>query len=74
MKDFQSWESWLLERGVDCQVLQPELLAALQSQFEADCQRLAPVDSVLVASADCPAKVYRLPIQSALFDCSEQYQ
>lgn len=69
--DFQTW---LDSRCIDCQVLQPELLAALQSQFEADCQRLGPIASVLVASADCPARVHRLPTQPTLFDCSEQYR
>jgi hypothetical protein len=71
MMDFQTW---LTERGIDCQTLTPELQTALQSQYEADSQRLAPPAEKLVASADCPAKVFRLPIQLTLFDCSEQYR
>ena len=61
MIDFQTW---LLNRGVDCNEIQPELLAALQSQFEADCQRIAPITEVLVIPCDLcqwPARGYWLP-------------
>ena len=54
--------------------LTPELQAALQSQFEAVCQLTKPPAEVLVASADCPARVHRVTQQKTLFDMRAEYQ
>ena len=48
-----SFEQWLESRDIDCQELAPELLAALQMQFEREQRRLAPVAEVLVLPVDC---------------------
>lgn len=55
---------WLESRGIDCQTLTPELHAALQSQYDAEVQRLAPVAEVLVVPSDChwPARGYWTPV------------
>lgn len=50
MIDFQTW---LADRSIDCNELQPELLAALQSQYEAECRRCSPVSEVLIVPIDC---------------------
>jgi hypothetical protein len=47
--DFQTW---LEQRNIDCQELTPELLTVLQTQYEADCQRRAPVQEVLILPID----------------------
>jgi len=59
-----SFDDFLLQRGVDCQSLLPELEQALLSQYEADCQRTAPPSSVLVTPVDCqwPSRGYWLPV------------
>lgn len=58
-----TWQQWLESRDIDCQTLTPELEAALQSQYEADCQRLAPVGEKLVLPIDCswPARCFWVP-------------
>ena len=63
-----NFQQWLAKRGIDCQVLQPNLLAALQSQFESDCQRQVPVAEVLVMPSDClwPARGYWVAAEVAL--------
>lgn len=71
MNDFQTW---LADRGIDCERLVPELLKALTAQYEADCQRLAPVTERLVATADCPPRVHRIVQQPTLFDMRAEYQ
>lgn len=68
-----SFQQWLLARDIDCETLTSELLAALQSQYEADCQRCTPPTEALIASADCPSRVHRI-VQPTLFDCAEVYQ
>lgn len=68
------FETWLAARNIDCQTLTPELLAALTTQFEAVCQLTKPPAEKLVSSADCPAKVYRIPVQPTLFDMRTEYQ
>ena len=68
--DFQAW---LQARDIDCQALVPELLAALQMQFEREQQQQAPVTEAIVLSDDWPRRVHRVT-QKMLFDCSEQYQ
>jgi hypothetical protein len=70
MIDFRTW---LADRSIHCQTLTPELSVALQSQYEAEQQRQEPPVEKLVASADCPARVYRIT-QPTLFDCSDIYQ
>ena len=42
------FKAWLDSRCIDCQLLQPELLAALQSQYESDCQRLSAVKDYFI--------------------------
>ena len=60
------FSQWLLDRDIDCQELTPELLTALQSQYEADCQRCTPPMppvQMLVLPIDCrwPARAYWEP-------------
>ena len=59
--DFQAW---IFERSVDCNELTPELEQSLQAQYEADCQRSAPVAEVLLVPMDCqwPARGFWLPV------------
>lgn len=55
-----SFEQWLQSRDIDYQTLTPELQTALQSQFNAEQPRRAPVANTLVLPADClwPARGY----------------
>ena len=69
--DSLTWQQWLESRNIDIDTMTVELEAALQSQYEADC---APIAEVLVSSADCPAKVYRIATQPTLFDMRAAYQ
>ena len=57
--DFQTW---LEQRSIDCQELNQELLAALQSQYELDVQRCTPVNEVLILPSDClwPQRGFRV--------------
>ena len=64
---------FLDQRSIDCQGLTPELLAALTTQYEAECQRQKPVTEAIVLSDDWPRRVHRVT-QKMLFDVSEQYR
>lgn len=48
-----TFTEFLESRCIDCQTLTPELETALQSQFDREQQRLAPVAEVLVLPVDC---------------------
>lgn len=58
-----TFTQFLEQRCIDCQELTPELHASLMAQYEAEQQRLAPVD-VLVVPSDCqwPARGYWTPV------------
>lgn len=47
-----SFEQFLESRDIDIQSIEPEMLAALQSQFEAEQERLKPAP-LLIVPADC---------------------
>ncbi len=63
MMDFQTWQQWLDARNIDIDSMTAELEAALQSQYQADCQRVEPVSEVLVVPMNCswPARCFWIP-------------
>lgn len=67
------FSQWLETRNIDCEALVPELLEALQSQFEAECQQRKPVTEAIVLSDDWPRRVHRVT-QKTFFDCTPEYQ
>ena len=71
-----SFQEWLDARNIDCETLTPELLAALQSQYERECRRLEPPAEVLIQPVDCqsPQRTYRISQQKTLFDMRAEYQ
>ncbi len=62
------FSEYLQSKNIDCQSLVPELLVALQSQYELDCQLTKPPSEMLVVPVDCswPMRGYWITAESAL--------